>query len=104
MNCDRCDGCGSAKTYENQVQMPINGRVRCIDWCIHPIVAALNAGGVTIHSFFRFHKDIRPEEAAKKYTDNPDLYRNLECLVIDEISMVRADMLDCVDGFLQKPG
>ena len=26
--------------------MPINGKVRCIDWCIHQIVAALNAGGV----------------------------------------------------------
>ena len=26
--------------------MPINGKVQCIDWCIHRIVAALNAGGV----------------------------------------------------------
>lgn len=44
--CDRCDGCGNKKTYENQVCMPLNGRVVCIDWCIHQIVAALNAGGV----------------------------------------------------------
>jgi hypothetical protein len=44
--CDRCDGFGSKKTYENQVGMPINGRVRDIDWCIHGLVAALNAGGV----------------------------------------------------------
>ncbi|MCY4429210.1 MAG: hypothetical protein OXC11_02305, partial [Rhodospirillales bacterium] len=29
-----------------QACLPLNGRVRCIDWCIHQIVAALNAGGV----------------------------------------------------------
>lgn len=46
MKCDKCDGCGSEKTYQNQVCMPLNGKVRCIDWCIHKIVAALNAGGV----------------------------------------------------------
>ena len=45
--CNRCDGCGSVKTYENQVVMPLDGKVRCIDWCIHQIVTALNAGGVT---------------------------------------------------------
>jgi hypothetical protein len=27
--------------------MPINGRVQCIDWCIHHIVAALNAANIT---------------------------------------------------------
>ena len=45
--CKFCDGQpGSAATYEGQVTMPINGSVRCIDHCIHHIVAALNAGGV----------------------------------------------------------
>jgi len=44
--CDHCDGPGGVKTYANQVCMPINGKVQCIDWCIHQIVAALNAGGV----------------------------------------------------------
>jgi len=46
MSCDRCDECGGLKTYANQVCLPINGKVRNIDWCIHPVVAALNAGGV----------------------------------------------------------
>jgi len=45
-NCDRCDGFGSAKTYENQVIMPLGGKVVCIDWCIHDLVAALNAAGI----------------------------------------------------------
>jgi len=33
-------------THRNQVCMPINGRGRCIDRCVHHIVAALNVGGV----------------------------------------------------------
>ena len=44
--CEHCDGLGGKKTYANQVCMPLNGRVQCIDHCIHQIVAALNAGGV----------------------------------------------------------
>lgn len=46
MKCSRCDTFGGKKTYDNQVCMPLNGRVVNIDWCIHQIVAALNAGGV----------------------------------------------------------
>ena len=45
-DCPRCDGPGGETTYENQACMPLGGKVRCIDWCIHQIVAALNAGGV----------------------------------------------------------
>ncbi len=37
---------GSADTYQEQVCMPLGGKVRCIDRCIHHIVAALNAGGM----------------------------------------------------------
>ena len=44
--CNRCDDCGGEETYKNQAMLPINGKVRCIDWCIHHIIAALNAGGV----------------------------------------------------------
>ena len=46
VECRYCDGPGGPKTYENQVSMPIEGRVECIDFCIHRIVAGLNAGGV----------------------------------------------------------
>ena len=45
--CQYCDVPGGEKTYEHQVCMPLNGRVQCIDQCIHQLfVAALNAGGV----------------------------------------------------------
>ena len=46
MSCEKCDGFASEKTHENQACLPIAGKVCCIDWCIHKIVAALNAGGV----------------------------------------------------------
>ena len=45
-SCSHCDSPGGEVTLRNQVSMPINGRVQCIDYCIHRIVAALNAGGV----------------------------------------------------------
>ena len=41
-----CDEPGGLKTYENQVLMPINGKVQCIDHLHTQIVAQLNAGGV----------------------------------------------------------
>lgn len=66
--------------------------------------AALNAGGMTIHSFFQFGVDITPEDAAKKRPKNPELFWTLQCLIIDEASMVRADLLDCIDAFLRKNG
>ena len=46
MICKKCDECGGKKTYANQVVMPLNGKVVCIDWCIHHIVAALNVAGI----------------------------------------------------------
>ncbi len=45
--CDYCDSPGGFKTIKNAVSMPIRGRVCSIDYCIHKLVAALNAGGIT---------------------------------------------------------
>src|ERR1700748_358080 len=90
-------------------------------------VAAINAGGVTMHSFFqlpfgpflpRTSSGWNPEQPG--FSDASSLFRNirfnaakrellqeLELLVIDEISMVRADMLDAVEAifrlFRQQP-
>ncbi len=67
-------------------------------------VAALNVQGQTIHSFFGFPpRVITPSEAARHVTrkDLLRLYKNLEVLIVDEISMVRADMLDGMDKFLR---
>jgi len=68
-------------------------------------VAALNVKGQTIHSFFKFRPDITPEKVKKlsRAKDDPT-YKKLDALVIDEVSMVRADLLDCVDVFLRLHG
>lgn len=63
-------------------------------------VAALNVGGQTIHSFFRFPAKVIEKREIKKLR-YPKLYKNMEVLVIDEISMVRADMMDNIDHFLR---
>jgi ATP-dependent DNA helicase PIF1 len=68
-------------------------------------VAALNVKGQTIHSFFRFNPGITPDRVKKLHSDNSEsIYRKLDAIVIDEVSMVRADLLDCVDRFLRLNG
>jgi len=68
-------------------------------------VAALNAGGQTIHSFFRFpHHPIQSSQIKKVAKSKRALYENIDMIIIDEISMVRADMLDNIDAFLRKNG
>jgi ATP-dependent DNA helicase PIF1 len=67
-------------------------------------VAALNVQGQTIHSFFGFPpRIVTPSEANRRVTrkDLLRIYKNLQVLVIDEISMVRADLLDAMDKFLR---
>lgn len=63
-------------------------------------IAALNVKGQTIHSFFGFPP--RPLERREiKKRRNRRMYKKLELLIIDEISMVRADLLDSMDYFLR---
>lgn len=75
-------------------------------------VAAINAGGVTIHSFFQLpFGPIVPEEGqdlSQRLTTQKisktklKIMRSFDLLVIDEISMVRADLLDAIDMVLRK--
>ncbi|SFC54269.1 helix-turn-helix domain-containing protein [Flavobacterium phragmitis] len=85
-------------------------------------IAALNAGGVTIHSMFQlpFSAFIPSYEASAQFTDTVkfenkeslrrhfkmnnvkrNVIKNMELLVIDEVSMMRADLLDAVDFMMQ---
>ncbi|MBE3131697.1 MAG: AAA family ATPase, partial [Acidobacteria bacterium] len=56
-------------------------------------VAALNVRGQTVHSFFGFKPDITPDGVRKlsKAKSRDAIYRNLDAVIIDEVSMVRAD-------------
>jgi len=69
-------------------------------------VAAVNIMGQTIHSFFRFKPDITPESVAdiRIRKENREIYKNIDAIIIDEVSMLRADLLDCVDAFLRIHG
>lgn len=78
-------------------------------------VAAVNAGGVTIHSFFQlpfcpYLPDVPELVTEYQMSDRKkqmrkskiDIIRTLDLLIIDEISMVRADLLDAVDATLRR--
>ncbi|MEM8635794.1 MAG: AAA family ATPase [Pseudomonadota bacterium] len=63
-------------------------------------VAAMNAGGQTIHSFFQLPpRLIEPPDI--KRVRNGRVIRTLKTVIIDEISMVRADMMDAIDKSLK---
>lgn len=66
-------------------------------------VAALHVRGETIHSFFKFKPNITVETAIKQARGlkKSTLIKNMDTLIIDEVSMVRADLLDCIDVFLK---
>jgi len=75
-------------------------------------VAAINAGGVTIHSFFQLApglflpgQNISGKEQKMKYSFSKhkvNILRSLDLLVIDEVSMVRCDLLDAIDDVLRR--
>ncbi|MFM1753191.1 MAG: hypothetical protein RLZZ236_130 [Bacteroidota bacterium] len=84
-------------------------------------IAALNAGGVTIHSMFQLpFGGFLPDNSAPDFSENTkfetktslrrhfimsglkkSVIRNLELLIIDEVSMLRADLLDAIDFMMQ---
>ena len=71
-------------------------------------VAAINAKGVTIHSLFQLPfgtlmpERMKTEVRTRRFSARKrDLIRGLDLLIIDEISMVRADMLDAIDAVLR---
>ena len=65
-------------------------------------IAAINVQGQTIHSFFNFGINITPSSVRHVPLDKLLLLRKLDVLIIDEISMVRADLLDSIDISLRK--
>jgi len=69
-------------------------------------VAALNVGGQTIHSFFHFKPNVTLNKIRAYKKDDPkrELFQKIKVMVIDEISMVRADLIDCVDKFMRLNG
>lgn len=71
-------------------------------------IAAVNAGAMTIHSFFQFGLGpfvkgvIEPKSDFRIQKSKLELIRNLQLLIIDEVSMVRADLMDHIDVELRR--
>lgn len=70
-------------------------------------VAAINAGGVTIHSFFQlplspFVPNAKVESRFDFGREKRKIIASMDLLIIDEISMVRADLLDAIDSVLRR--
>ena len=70
-------------------------------------IAAINAGGVTIHSFFQlplhpFIPGVKMESKFAFSKEKRSIIRTIDVLIIDEISMVRSDLLDAVDSVLRR--
>jgi len=66
-------------------------------------IAALNIRGSTIHSFFKFPPKAITSQDIRQLPD-PTMYERVDAIVIDEISMVRADLMDAIDCFLRLNG
>ena len=67
-------------------------------------VAAINVKGQTIHSFFGFKPNVTLEGIKTLKGKRQKLYQNIETLVLDEVSMVRADLFDAIARFLELNG
>ena len=70
-------------------------------------IAAINAGGVTIHSFFQLplHPFIPGMKIESKFAfskEKRSIIKTLDVLIIDEISMVRCDLLEAIDSVLRR--
>ncbi len=67
-------------------------------------VAAINVRGETIHSFFKLKPGFELDEATNMRIDDKKrkMYGSIKTILIDEISMVRADLLDAIDVFLRR--
>lgn len=66
-------------------------------------LAALNIGGQTIHSFFHFPPHIINLDDITLVRER-ELYRRVDTIVIDEVSMVNANLMDAIDVFMRKNG
>ncbi len=66
--------------------------------------AAILVGGATIHSFFGWRVDTDADDIQALSDSQSVMYRTLDILIIDEVSMVRADRMDMIDIFLRKNG
>jgi ATP-dependent DNA helicase PIF1 len=72
-------------------------------------IAAINAGGSTVHSFFRlpFRPIVQDDEEIHRFSKSTEKFKilhKMDTLIIDEVSMLRADLIDAIDQSLRVNG
>lgn len=93
---------GKAGTGKSTLLKYITGRTKKKHVILAPTgVAALNVKGQTIHSFFNLPGKLIKNENIKPQFSKNALFSGLELIVIDELSMVRADLMDAIDYSLR---
>ena len=93
---------GAAGTGKTTLLERVKNQLSCKKIVVAPTgIAALNIGGTTINSAFRIGFETIPMITKSKDPRFAKLLKNLELLIIDEVSMVRAPMLDAISQSLQ---
>ena len=93
---------GSGKTFILE-EFKFNNNNRNIVFLAPTGIAALNIDGMTIHRFFDFKDGIMDLLETKLYSPGKlEVFRRIDCIVIDEISMVSAMLLDATDKVLRQ--
>ena len=93
-----CAGTGKT-TFLQQIQECVDKRFIIL---APSGVAAINAGGQTIHSFFGFDWGVQgPRSMGKMNLMKRTLVQNVDTIIIDEVSMLRCDLLDAIDRMLR---
>ncbi len=98
---------GTGKSHQLRLMMMALAQAGAVVVALAPTgVAANNIGGQTIHSFFRFPLSALEESDAYASANNPrnsnmQAATSIDVIVIDEVSMVRADVMDCIDRTLR---
>ncbi len=64
-------------------------------------IAAINSHGQTIHSFFKFPPKLIQKDHIRKVYNAKHVFESLELLIVDEASMMRADLMDGIDHALR---
>ncbi len=64
-------------------------------------IAALNVGGMTIHSFFKFPPDVIDPKNVNVDYKTREILHNIDAIVIDEVSMIRVDLMEGISAKLQ---
>ena len=94
---------GKAGTGKSTLIRYITAQIKRCAVVAPTAIAAINVGGSTIHSFFGIPpRTLNPDDVFDPNRHMRPVLENLEALIVDEVSMVSPDIIDCMNNCLQK--